>query len=52
MIFRLRPVVLAAVDVKQTDSRAELTQLQGQDTGVGEGRAREQGEKMAIFVTW
>lgn len=52
MIFRLRPVVLAAVDVKQTDSSAELTQLQGQDTGVGEGHAREQGEQEAIFVAW
>lgn len=51
MILRLRPVVLAAVEVKQTDSSADLAQLQGQHTGVGQGRAREQGERLAVSVT-
>jgi len=42
------PVVLAAGVLEQADGRADLTLLQGQQAGGGEGGAGEQGEHAAV----
>ena len=52
LVLWLRPVVLAAVEVEQTDSRADLTQVHCQQAGGGEGGPRNQRNRALFLVLW
>lgn len=52
MVLGPGPVVFAAAEVEQTDGRYDLTLLQGQQAGGGEGGAGKQGEHIPVQVLW